>query len=370
MSIPLKPLFLAAFLSLTLSTAHTAEIDPAGDLKTQANKLVKVENPEYLASVKRVAIANFMVDFVSELKYSKGLSGFEAMMGADSNVSIKLVGGNNELFQSITDRFYQQTVEQLKARGIEVVSNEELTALPEFKELASRGLSPLPSEQDAKSGKGLFFTARDLPLYLFDEAQFITSISLFSKPKQDDFLTFGSRFSGNFSAGQNQQLEEAIAKKLGVHLLKVRLTVMGGQLTPDTSFWSSGKVTTRAAASFVDFVTRYAFITPEGKKARVSLKETVHTKDIGELVNITSTGTKAADTVQNVAVVALNVASLAARFGGVGVPNVPSLNNAYASSIDYECRVQPEPVEKTLLNHHNAIAGMFGEKILNPLTTQ
>ena len=55
----------------------------------------------------------------------------------------------------------------------------------------------------------------------------------------------------------------------------MRLTVLGGQLTPDTSFWSGGKVSTRAAASFVDFVSRYAFITPEGNKALVALRSDV-----------------------------------------------------------------------------------------------
>ena len=68
-------------------------------------------------------------------------TGLEAMIGADSDVTIKLVGSNNEQYQAITDKFYQQTVEQLKAQGIEVVSNEELKALPEFAELAASGVT-------------------------------------------------------------------------------------------------------------------------------------------------------------------------------------------------------------------------------------
>ena len=88
---------------------------------------------------------------------------------------------------------------------------------------------------------------------------------------------FAEAFSGGFSAAQAQQIEDKIAKKLGATILKVRLTVLGGQLTPDTSFWSGGKVSTRAAASFVDFVSRYAFITPEGNKARVALGEIAET---------------------------------------------------------------------------------------------
>lgn len=349
--------------TLCLGTVQAAGLDENGDIKAQAAVLVKVDNPEYLpAAAKRVVITNFMVDFVSELKYSKSLSGLEAMIGADSEVTIKLTGSSNEQFQSLTDQFYEQTVQQLKARGIEVVDHQELAALPEYAELQGSGTTPVPSEQDAKAGKGLFFTARGLPLVLSDEAQFISEIALFKKPKQDNFLTFGTRFTGGFSAAKGQQLEEAIAKKLGASALKVRLTVLGGQLTPDTSFWSSGKVTTRAAASFVDFVTRYAMITPDGKKTRVALKETVSTGDVGELVNVTSTGTKATDTASNVALVAYNTLAIAGRFSGVAAPIV----GGYSSTSNFECRVQPEPFAKTLLAHHEALAKMFGEKMLNP----
>lgn len=364
MNAPFKNAFLAAACCLTLGTAGAADLDPAGDIKAQAEKFVKVDNPEYLSAIKRVVITNYMVDFVSELKYTKSLSGLEAMIGADSDVSIKLVGSNNEQLQAITEKFYQQTVEQLKAQGIEVVTVEELKALPEFTDLAANGVTPVPSEQDAAAGKGLFFTAQGLPLQLSDETQFIPTFTPpFTKPKKDDFLTFGTRFSGGFSAGQAQYVEEKIAKKLGASILKVRLTVLGGQLTPDTSFWSGGKVSTRAAASFVDFVSRYAFITPDGNKARVALKEIAETGDIGELVNTTSDGTKTVDTAKNVALVALNVVSIAARLGGVGGTGGIG---GFSSTSEYECRVQPESFEKALLGHQLAVAQMFGEKMGNP----
>ena len=357
-------LLLATACSLAPAAGMAADLDPAGDIKVQAEKFVKVDNPEYLPAIKRVAITNYMVDFVSELKYSKSLSGLEAMIGADSDVTIKLLGSSNEQFQAITEKFYLQTVEQLKAQGIDVVPVEELKALPEFAELAASGVTPVPSEQDAAAGKGLFFTAQGLPLQLSDETQFIyTFTPPFTKPKKDDFLTFGTRFSGGFSAGQAQQIEDKIAKKLDATILKVRLTVLGGQLTPDTSFWSGGKVSTRAAASFVDFVSRYAFITPEGNKARIALKEIAETGDIGELVNITSDGTKAADTAKNVGLVALNVLSIAARLGGAPSPGGIG---GFSSTTEYEVRVQPEMFEKALLAHQRTVAQMFGEKMRNP----
>ena len=146
MNTPVKSAFLAAACCLMFGSVAAAELDPAGDIKAQAEKFVKVDNPEYLSAIKRVVITNYMVDFVSELKYTKSLSGLEAMIGADSDVSIKLVGSNNEQYQSITDRFYQQTVEQLKAQGIDVVTAEELKALPEFAELAVRAMQSISDD--------------------------------------------------------------------------------------------------------------------------------------------------------------------------------------------------------------------------------
>ena len=364
MNIPFKITALTAACCLALGTVYAADLDPAGDIKAQAEKFVKVDHPEHLSAIKRVVITNYMVDFVSELKYTKSLSGLEPMIGADSDVSIKLVGSNNEQLQAITEKFYQQTVEQLKTQGIDVVTADELKVLPEFADLVASGVTPVPSEQDAATGKGLFFTAQGLPLQLSDETQFIPTFTPpFTKPKKDDFLTFGTRFTGGFAAGQAQHAEEQIAKKLDASILKVRLTVLGGQLTPDTSFWSGGKVTTRAAASFVDFVSRYAFITPDGNKTRVALKEIAETGDIGELVNTTSDGTKTVDTAKNVALVALNVVSIAARLGGVAAPGGIG---GFSATTEYECRVQPESFEKALLGHQLAVAQMFGEKMRSP----
>jgi hypothetical protein len=364
MKLSAQVVFLAAACGLLLNPVTAAELDPAGDIKAQAEKFVKVDNPEYLTGLKRVVITSYMVDFVTELKYSKSLSGLEAMIGADSDVSIKLLGSNNEQFQAITEKFYDQTVEQLKAQGIEVVSKDELATLPEYAELAATGITPLPSEQDAAAGKGLFFTAQGLPLQLIDETQFIATFNApFTKPKKDNFLTFGARFAGGFSAAQAQQIEEKIAKKLGATILRVRLTVLGGQLTPDTSFWSGGKVSTRAAASFVDFVSRYAFISPEGNKSRVALGEIAETGDVGELVNITSDGTKTVDTAKNVGLVALNVLNFAAKLKGAGGIGYVG---GYSATSEFECRVQPESFEKALLTNQRAVTQMFGEKIRNP----
>jgi hypothetical protein len=75
------------------------------------------------------------------------------MIGADSDVSIKLVGGDNAQFQAITDKFYAQTVEELVAQGIQVVPHEELAALPEFAELAQAPSLPCPASRTPRPAR-------------------------------------------------------------------------------------------------------------------------------------------------------------------------------------------------------------------------
>ena len=69
------------------------------------------------------------------------------------------------------------------------------------------------------------------------------------------------------------------------------------------------------------------------------------------------------DTAKNVALVALNVASIAARLDGAG--GVGGIGG-FSATTEYECRVRPESFEKALLGHQRAVAHMFAEKMRNP----
>lgn len=170
MHAPAKKALLAAACCLMIGAVAAADLDPVGDIKAQAEKFVKVDNPEYLAGIKRVVITNYMVDFVSELKYTKSLSGLEAMIGADSDVTIKLIGSNNEL-----------------------------QALSEFAELATFGITPVPRGQYAKSGTGMFISSEGQPQKLSDEMLVIlTFIQSYVNPNIDNLLTFDTHISATF----------------------------------------------------------------------------------------------------------------------------------------------------------------------------
>ncbi len=335
------------------------DYNPDGDQAAAAEQYVEVENPEKLAGINRVVIPSFMVEFVTEAKADTRIDGIAMFTGAPSNAVVKLVGGNPENFQEITEVLYKQTVAQLSAAGIEVVSLEKLKANPTFGEIAAKG-EKAPREEEAKAGKGVFHSAHGLPLYYMDEVNFIPrfEIKLFNnKPREDAFLTFGTKFGAGFATAGIPQLEEKLAKELDATVMKVRLTVMGGTAHVEHSFWNGNTVTVKGAGAFAPLVNRYAFIRSNGDKARVSLKQPLTTSEIGQFVDVTSAASKAGDVARN----AITVASrLAPVFGVRGV------DLGYGNSRDYEWRVEPGTFENVIVKYYPGISKMFLTKMRQP----
>lgn len=339
-----------------------AAFDPNGDALANADQYVEVENPEKLLGIRRVVIPSFMVEFVTEAKADTRIDGIAMFSGAPSNAVVKLVGGKPETFQEITELLYQQTLQQFAAAGIEVVPLERLKQSPTYGEIAAKG-EPAPREEEAKAGKGIFHSAHGLPLYYMDEVNFIPrfEIKLFKKPREDAFLTFGTRFGSGFSTAGIPQLEEKLAREFDATVLKVRLTVMGGLAWVDHSFWTGNTVTAKGAGAFAPLVNRYAFIHGNGDKARLSLKAPVSTGEIGQFVDVTSAASKAGDIARNAITIASRLAPLA---------GVRGVDLGYGNSRDYEWRVEPGVFESVIVKYHPAIAGMFLAKLRPPLAAR
>lgn len=351
-------------LALCATSAMAAEpletFDLKGDTLLQAEKFVAVENGDKLKGVKRVVIPSFMVDFVTEAKAATIITGIGVLTGAPSNVLIRLKGADPAKFQDITDELYGQTLAALKQAGVEVVDVSQLKASPTYKELLEKG-EKAPREEEAKGGKGMYHTAKELPLYYMDEVGFIPKfeIKLFgNKPKEDVFLTMGTKFASGFSAAMVPQLEEKLAKEFDATVMKVRITVLGGQLERDERFWNfsaQADIKAKASGSFAPMVTRFAFIGGNGDKARLSLKEAVTTSELGELANVTSAAAKAGDIARNAVTVGSRLFS--AFKGG------PSLDLGYGNTVDYEWRVESGAFEKVVTQYYPGITGMFAAKL-------
>lgn len=342
---------LGALITAPYSAAWAQSFDPAADLNEPAGKFVEIENGDQLKGLKRVILPSFLVHFVTESKAEAQINGIQVITGAPSNVKITLKGTEEARLQALTEALYARTTAQLAEAGIEVVTPEQLKAKPAYQELV-KASAKSPKEEDAKAGKGKFYTPQELPLYYMDEAAFIPKITikLFgNKPPEDAFLPLGTKMASAFSAGALQTAEQQLAKDFDAAILKVRITVLAGQLNVANNFWTGKDISTTAAASFPPLVNRFAFILPNGNKARLSLKEQVSSGPLGELVNVTSAGSQVAD-------VARNALSVALILGG-------QRGGGYGRSADYEWRVGPEDFQKVIEQFQPGVTGMFAQQL-------
>lgn len=352
------------FLSATARADEgSAAPDPKTDAAKPAELNVEVENPENLKGIRRVVIPSFMVEYVTEAKAEALITGIGMFTGAPSDASIKLVGADPEKFVGITDRLYEQTVAQLARAGVEVVSLDELKASATFQELAAKG-QPAPREEEAKGGKGIYHSAKALPLYYMDEVNFIPKfqLKLFNKPKEDLFLSWGTKFGAGFATAGIPQLEERLAKEFNAAVMKVRITILGGAVAASHDFWTGGSVSVKGAGAFAPMVTRFAFIKDNGDKARLSLKEPVNTGELGELVNTTSAASKAGDVARNTITVASRLLPVLTG-GRVG----RGVDLGYGNTANYEWRVEPGAFESEVESHYPAIAGLFVGRMDQPV---
>jgi hypothetical protein len=310
---------------------------------------VLAERPEALRGISRVAITTFSVEYMTFLEAKTEGDWGNLIANKPNNVSVKMTGHDPAGWQAVVDSFYEKLVADLTAAGIEVVPQETLRAQPDYATIAKAALQ-LPKEIAGRAGKGTYYSAGGLPAVIQDEVTvfrqgFKLKGGLFGgKPPEDLYTGAGTKLASAFSNGRVMPAERAIAKKLDAHVLKVRLTVLPTQVSADHSFWVGGHVETNAAVSLVPFVNRYLFYAPNGKEARLSIKQDlVSTRPTGQLKDVTSVGSKAAQ----VAGVGLRVAG---ALYGLSTPG------AIGKAKDYEFAVDnttyPSVVGETLTTAH------------------
>lgn len=304
-----------ALATLLLQTpAHAEEIAVTTE-SAQGNLdgIVELENPEYLKGLKRVAITSFNVEILTYLKASEGGDLGNLISGKPNSVSVTLKGHDSSTWQPVVDDYYRKLLAQLEKAGIEVIPQEKLQELPEYKTI-SESSKPSPHEEDAKAGKGLYFGSAGVPLLIQDEQQVFRRGIFSGKAPEDLYMTFGSRFAAGFTTGGAQNAEFALAKKLDAHILKVRFTVVPTLLTTTKGFWVGKSVESKASLSLPTYVNRFVLYSPTGDQSKISLKApAVGSKTVGDMKEVTSAAGTALRTVDTVGGIALGFVT-----GGLG----------------------------------------------------
>lgn len=119
------------------------------DAATAGTSLLEANNLKSLKGVKRVAISQFSIEFVTADSVSSETSGFAAAGRARATGFYKLVGVEQPEFQAIVDQLYADLVQALQAQGMEVLTREQLAASPTWNKLIAGGL-PVPVRTDSK----------------------------------------------------------------------------------------------------------------------------------------------------------------------------------------------------------------------------
>ncbi len=337
-------------------TEEPTSFDSSAPPESQLAQYVEVEGETegLLKTVKAVAITQFQIEFMTATSANAfAKSGYgSSSTHANSYVNARLEGVGVEDFQKLADRYYDTLVASLKAAGIDVVDQAAVLSHPEFKEMTS-GAKASPVEEDAEAGKGVFVSSRGIPIWFDSEDGFIrkASISFGKKEKTDPYQSFGTQM-GQISAAKGAALNEpALMKSLDAGSLRVRMTVPFMQIKTSTTS-TSAKTDSRGTVQIEKWVSRLAFVAPDGKRARVRLKQPVAvSSNVGELKDVTTTGEKAIDA-------AANVIAVATMFMGGPVKGTMQSGTSYALQAD------PKLYADTVSTQLDAVQKMFTAAVL------
>lgn len=147
-------LVLAALCGALLQPAWAKEAAPVPlpepfDAAQAGASLLEANNLRALKGVKRVAISQFSIEFVTSDNVSSETSGFASAGRASVTGYYRLSGVAEPEFQAIADQLYAGLVQSLQAQGVEVLTREQLAASPTWNKLNAAGL-PTPVRADSK----------------------------------------------------------------------------------------------------------------------------------------------------------------------------------------------------------------------------
>lgn len=272
----LFPVLLLA--SFAASGKNAPQFDPAADPANLASGFLKASKLSALNNAKRVAIANFRVEFAVE---NSGKAQSSSSAGWTSSKSvIKLVGVDDVTRQAIADRLYDKLVADLTEAGVEVVPYETLSANERYKSMEPilrRALEPVGMQ----AGKSVFVGAHGMPYYFTND---------------DHHLGLGTALGG-FSTVQPQNIEPRIAETLDATVLRATIAVKFAEMdTKGGMFHTSSSVKTNEALALVPEQTSFLFVTPDSGKAKVALVKTVNMP--GDAITLRDTTTKGEKTAQ------------------------------------------------------------------------
>jgi hypothetical protein len=222
------------------------------DVAAAAASLVEVSSARALKGIRRVAVPQFSIEFVTSDKVTAETSGFAAAGRASVSGYYRLVGVDEPDFQALANQLYAGFVQALQAQGLEVVAPEQLAAAPTWKKLVAGGV-PLPLRGDSS------ITLAPPGMALYGASRMLANSG---KPGVLASLSaVGAGFTGVAEATENLALTQELG---GAALVEVALKLHFAQLKNENQGFL-GRLSSTAAVS--------AKLHPIPTQARLSVQQ-------------------------------------------------------------------------------------------------
>jgi hypothetical protein len=224
---PARQLLLGLCCALATATAFAkppepVTVDAQFDPAAQAVKLVKAGDDAALKAamgLKRVAITQFAIDFITQDTVSAQTSGFASAGRVSVTGHYQLVGLSEPDFQATADNAYAMLVQQLQAQGLQVLTPAELAAAPTWQRLVAAG-DALPR----RSGSSITVGPAGMSLYGAQKARLAPS----GNGVTGALAVFGGVTSAIGSAVDYQTLQQELG---GAVMLEVSMRLHFAQLS-------------------------------------------------------------------------------------------------------------------------------------------
>lgn len=191
------------------------------DVASAAASLVEVSDAKALKALKgirRVAVPQFSIEFVTQDNVSSETSGFAAAGRASVTGYYRLVGVDEPDFQALANQLYAAFVQALQAQGLEVLTPEQLAAAPTWRKLVAGGV-PMPLRGDSS------ITVAPPGMALYGASRMLANSG--KKGTLASLAALGSGFSAVGEAIENVTLVQELG---GAALLEVALKLHFAQL--------------------------------------------------------------------------------------------------------------------------------------------
>jgi hypothetical protein len=319
----------------------------------QAQTTIATDASGSFSGVKKVAITGFIVQFVDKETIKRGSGGFGG--GQSASAEAKLVAPpSQELMERMAAKLYDDTLAQVKAAGIEVLTLDEIKAKPIWKTISTEGeASPLKTETGfVTNAQGTFIAPYGYRIQFDnqDDAQMTVGND---DPRHDRFKTMSLRTA--YSIPMRNAEGELVKAGDATHVLRVRITITPAQLSAQSGFLSGASAKIEAGLRADPVFTRWTVKDGAGSaltgNPRIYLKEAAMMPGVLKKEDVSKKSGEV-DGGLGRALVGLMQGN---PFGGRSTGSYASIDGAYS--------FEPEVFEKTVLEVMSEVSKAYAQRL-------